>query len=222
MLLVVLTVLAVATVPLAGGRLGRLGALRLRGLWVLAGALGIQVLVISVIPGADETANRALHLGTYVAVLVWVAWSRGLPWRWPLVAGGFLNFLVIAVNEGVMPASRAAVRLAGLGGPAGFENSAPLADARLGFLGDVFAVPASWPLANVFSIGDVLIVVGVFLVVHRQCESFLAYLLARLGDAVLATMAWAGGPSLGAWRTNGSHGRSQRSTRRTPPIPIGS
>ena len=41
-----------------------------------------------------------------------------------------------------------------------FANSAYVANARLWFLGDVFAVPASWPFANVFSIGDVLIAVG--------------------------------------------------------------
>jgi hypothetical protein len=32
--------------------------------------------------------------------------------------------------------------------------------ARLWFLGDVFAIPASWPLANVFSVGDLLIAIG--------------------------------------------------------------
>ena len=35
-------------------------------------------------------------------------------------------------------------------------NSGVLAAPRLAFLGDVFAIPAGWPLANVFSIGDVL------------------------------------------------------------------
>lgn len=36
-----------------------------------------------------------------------------------------------------------------------------------------------------FSVGDVLIVLGLFLIVHRLCESYMAYVLARLGDAVL-------------------------------------
>jgi hypothetical protein len=83
-----------------------------------------------------------------------------------------------------MPASRAAQIAAGLVGRQGFENSAAVAHPNLGFLGDVFAVPADLPLANVFSIGDALLVLGTFLVVHRQCESYLAYRLARLGDAM--------------------------------------
>ena len=41
-----------------------------------------------------------------------------------------------------------------------FANAAYVEHARLWFLGDVFAIPASWPLANVFSVGDVLIALG--------------------------------------------------------------
>jgi hypothetical protein len=34
----------------------------------------------------------------------------------------------------------------------------------------VFYVPESWPLSNVFSIGDVLIVVGSTYLAHRWCS----------------------------------------------------
>ena len=54
--------------------------------------------------------------------------------------------------------------------PEVFENSAALSDPRLGFLGDIFAVPASWPLSNVFSIGDILIVVGGTYLAHQCCR----------------------------------------------------
>jgi hypothetical protein len=209
MLLVVLAIVAIVTVPLAGGRLGRLADVRLRAVWALAAALLAQVLIISVVPEGDETLHRVLHLATYVTVLAWIAINRDLRWRWTLVAGGVLNFVVIVANNGVMPASRAAVRAAGLGAGHGFENSAPVAHATLAFLGDVFAVPASFPFANVFSVGDGLIVLGIFLMLHRQCESFVAYLVARAG-------------SLGRWRETGSHERSRRSTRQTPPIHIAS
>ncbi len=222
MLLVVLAVLAIATVPLVGGRLGRLADVNLRAVWALAAALLAQVLIISVVPSGDETLRRALHLATYVAVLVWVAINHQLRWRWLVVAGGALNFVVIVANNGVMPASRTALKVAGLAGHKGFENSAPVANASLAFLGDVFAVPASLPLANVYSIGDLLIVLGIFVLLQRQCESFLAYLLARAGDVALRGLAVAGGPSLGACRETGSHARSRRSTRRTRPIPIAS
>jgi hypothetical protein len=54
--------------------------------------------------------------------------------------------------------------------PEVFENSRALSSPRLAFLGDVFYVPASWPLSNVFSIGDVLIVVGSTYLAHRWCS----------------------------------------------------
>jgi hypothetical protein len=49
-------------------------------------------------------------------------------------------------------------------------NSAPVADAALGFLGDVLAVPSWVPGAKVFSVGDVLIAVGAAIVVHVACR----------------------------------------------------
>ena len=91
----------------------------------------------------------------------------------PLVAlGAALNLLVISVNGGVMPASPSA--LAGAGLPVnepGFQNSTALAEPRLAFLGDVFSLPVSWPLSNVFSVGDVLIALGVAWAVHGICGS---------------------------------------------------
>ena len=70
-----------------------------------------------------------------------------------------------------MPADMDAWRRAGLKPvpPGVFENSQALSDPKLGFLGDIFAIPASWPLSNVFSIGDVLIVIGGTYLAHRVC-----------------------------------------------------
>jgi hypothetical protein len=71
-----------------------------------------------------------------------------------------------------MPASEEAMRAAGMPLPGGteFVNSAPVADAALGFLGDVLAVPSWVPGAKVFSVGDVLIAVGAAIVVHVACR----------------------------------------------------
>jgi Family of unknown function (DUF5317) len=49
-----------------------------------------------------------------------------------------------------------------------------LAEPRLAFLGDMFHLPASWPLSNVFSIGDILIALGIAWALHRICQSRLA------------------------------------------------
>ena len=70
------------------------------------------------------------------------------------------------------PASRSALERAGLHlNPHEFLNSGVLAHPHLAFLGDVLATPSWVPLANVFSIGDVLILCGVTWGAHRACGS---------------------------------------------------
>ena len=109
-----------------------------------------------------------MHLLSYGLVAAFVARNLWIPGV-PLVAlGGGLNLAAITANGGVMPADPDAVRRAGL--PlehADYINSAIVAHPRLAPLGDVFAVPAAFPLHNVFSIGDVLIAVGALVFVHR-------------------------------------------------------
>ena len=51
-----------------------------------------------------------------------------------------------------------------------FENSNVVAGARLWWLGDVFAIPKGWPFANVFSVGDLIIVLAVAYLAHAWCR----------------------------------------------------
>jgi hypothetical protein len=164
--------LGVVTVPLCGGRIGALADVRLRMVPLLFTALIVQILVTSVVTDWNDTLLRALHLGTY-AVLLFVLWAnRRIPGMWVIAAGAALNLAAIVANVGVMPSSRSAVRSAGLAAdPDGFVNSGVLEHPRLLFLGDIWAIPKGWPLANVFSIGDVVIAIGVFVAVHAICGS---------------------------------------------------
>ena len=186
MLIALLGLLAVLSVPVAGGRLTRLLDLHLRFTWVLLLGLLIQIVIISIVPGAaDDWLHRALHLGTYGLGFLWLAANPSFPWRWILTIGGALNFLVIAVNGGVMPASESALVRAGEEVGQAFTNSTAVEGARLAFLGDIFTVPSWVPFGNVFSIGDVLIVVGGFLMVHAACESRIGRLLVPIQDPPL-------------------------------------
>ncbi len=106
------------------------------------------------------------------AGFVWL--NRRIPGLWIIAVGAASNATAITVNNGTLPASAAALRRAGLPVRSDeFVNSGVLADPKLGFLGDVFAIPAGWPLANVFSIGDLLIVLGAAWGAHRICGSVL-------------------------------------------------
>ena len=161
MLLLVAIVVAVALVPLVRGDLRALAALRFRLPALLAAALVLQVLVITVLPGPATALRLTAYLSSYALAVAFLFLNRRVPGLWLVGAGALLNLLAIGANGGVMPATRGALATAGLGSPGEvFANAAYVAHARLWFLGDVFAIPASWPLANVFSLGDVLIGLG--------------------------------------------------------------
>jgi hypothetical protein len=170
MLVGLFVVLSVLSVPLLGGRLGRLGELTLRSAWLLPLALGAQVLVISVIPDGPPVALALIHGASYLLAGTFVWLNRAVPGLPVIAVGGLSNAVTIAVNGGTLPASPSALRRAGLPLTEDeFSNSAVIDDALLPWLGDVFAVPAGMPLANVFSIGDIVMALGAAYAVHRMC-----------------------------------------------------
>jgi hypothetical protein len=170
--LLALLALCLLTVPLLGGRLGRLSDIEFRRPGLAIAAVVLQTLTLAVLPGADRDLLAALHLLSYALLLGFLLANLTLPGLWLVGLGGGLNALAIAVNGGVMPARPEALAAAGISQSGGtFVNSGAVADPALWFLGDVFAVPEGWPLANVFSIGDVLLIVGAFVLVHRICGS---------------------------------------------------
>jgi hypothetical protein len=161
MLLLIAIVIAVALVPVIHGDLRALASLRFRLPGLLASALVLQILVITVFPGPRTTLRLTAYLASYALAVAFLFLNRRIPGLWLVGAGALLNLIAIGANNGVMPATRGALSTAGVH-PSGevFANSAYVDHARLWFLGDVFAIPASWPLANVFSVGDVLIGLG--------------------------------------------------------------
>lgn len=150
----------------AGGRLDGLAALRLRWAWLAVAGLLVQVVLFSetgdMLAGA---AGPAIYVGSTLAVFVAVARNLRIMGM-PLVALGSLsNLLAISANGGFMPADPAALHAAGLDGPGTHTNSIVLEDPAFEPLTDIFAIPASLPLANVFSVGDVLLGIGIVVVI---------------------------------------------------------
>ena len=160
------------TVPLAGGRLSRLGDVQVRWIGLAALAFAIQVVLVTVIPDGNPAVHRIVHLATYALAAACLLRNLDLRFLWIVGLGGLFNLIAIAANGGVMPASRGALETAGLEAQSGeFANSDAVDGANVAFLGDVFAVPDGWPGANVFSLGDIVMVVGVFLALHAAAGS---------------------------------------------------
>jgi hypothetical protein len=172
MLMLVVIGVCLLTVPLTGGRLLQLGDLRLRLPGLAVAGIAVQTLIVTVAPGdALAGLHAPLHVLSY-ALLGAFGWANRRVTGVPIVlAGGALNAVAILANGGVMPADPAvADAAANHAAPGEFINSTAIADARLGFLGDVLATPGSLPLQNVYSAGDVIIVVGLFVVVQAACH----------------------------------------------------
>jgi MFS family permease len=168
MLLGLLFLIALVTVPLAGGRLNALADLEIRRPWLAIAAIGIQVLIISVIPDVgSEQLHKGIHMGTYVLFGAFMWSNRRIPGLPVIALGGALNMLAIAANGGVMPADpELLVHEAQRAGAEGFVNSGAIDNARLAFLGDNFATPDWFPLHNVYSVGDAVIFAGVMILLH--------------------------------------------------------
>jgi len=149
----------------AGGRVSALAEIHIHW-WALALAgLAFQLLLFGPVL-ADRVGDAGPLLYVASSALVFLAMLRNLDLPgFPLLAvGAALNMLVIVANGGFMPSAPGAWEL--LNGTAGlpvttFTNSTLIhAGTTLPFLGDVLALPRPIPLANVFSVGDVLIGLG--------------------------------------------------------------
>jgi len=180
-ILVFAVAVAALSVPLFGGSLGRLATARIKGGWTIALALVLQVVIISVIPKQMlGWRGQTVELASYVLAVAFLVMNRRVPWLWLVGLGGLCNLVAIGANAGVMPASPVALRAAGgVRHPGQFTNSTVLSRPHLAWLGDNFSVPSSLPLANVFSVGDVLLAVGALLLLHSLCASAPARALRR-------------------------------------------
>jgi hypothetical protein len=172
-ILVFSVIVAALSVIVCGGSLANVAGLKLGRRWAIGLALALQVLIISVIPKeVDGWRGQGLELISYGLAAAFVVSNRRIPWLWLVALGGLSNLAAIGANAGVMPASEVALRAAGRVRHAGqFLNSTSLPKPHLEFLGDIFSVPRTWPLANVFSVGDVLLAVGALLLLHSVCGS---------------------------------------------------
>jgi hypothetical protein len=162
---------------LRGGRLIRLADLQIRWPGLALVAVALQV------PLVYNLLHDRVVLGVSVAqLLLGVAWLLviGLVWvNWrlpgmPLVGLGIgCNLLVMTLNGGWMPITPEALsqlgRLAWVesGGhaakiPGSKSVMLPRAETRLWWLSDIFVLAPPFPVPAAFSVGDVLIALGIF------------------------------------------------------------
>jgi hypothetical protein len=161
------TVAGLACGLLLGGNLAALGRLQVRHLELAYIAVALQVVAFpsEVLPWSMPTsAARILWLASYALLLTLVAVNRRVTGFALIGAGIVSNLVAILANGGLMPAKPSALRAAGVS----FHlrnNSVTSAHANVSWLIDRFAWPSWLPLANVFSVGDILIGLGLLAVI---------------------------------------------------------
>jgi hypothetical protein len=150
---------------LAGGRLDRLSTVRFRWAPLALLGLAVQVALFSdPLATMVGDAGPPIYVASTAAVLVAVLRNLDITGLPVVAIGAASNLIAIVVNGGYMPADPDA--LASIGGiDPGYSNSSVTADPVLWPLTDIFAIPAWVPFANVFSIGDVLLGIGVALTI---------------------------------------------------------
>lgn len=159
-----------------GGRLSRIADHSFRLAWLIVLAFSLQ-LVLFVLEGrveGIETWSGLIFIFSYLLLFpaVLANWKvKGMPWAG---VGMFLNFVAIAANGGKMPVSTWGLRysgqeklLASLREGAGVMHALVTENTRLWFLGDVLVFPRPYPLPTVFSVGDLLLLIGLFLLVQH-------------------------------------------------------
>jgi hypothetical protein len=154
-------VIAVPLGLLLGGHLASLGTVKVRWAPLAVLALAVQLILFAgPVARAVGELGPPIYLASMGAVLLVVLANLRLPGV-PLIAiGAASNLLAILANGGYMPADPAALASLGRSAGEGYTNSVVLADPAFRPLTDIFAMPSWLPLANVFSVGDVLIGVG--------------------------------------------------------------
>ena len=188
MLLLYAVILGLVAGLLSGGKLSALGMTHIR-LWPVAliGLFAQLLLFSSPLAAVVGPWGPSLYVVSTVAVLMALVVNLRQPGFWLIIIGALANFAVIVANGGQMPAAPDA--WAALNGVAAvpttaFSNSI-LAGPHtvLPFLGDNFVLPRPVPLANVFSIGDVLIGAGGALFVYQAMHGRVLPRLVRRPEA---------------------------------------
>jgi hypothetical protein len=151
---------------LVGGRLQGLSSIHFRWAWVFLLGLAVQLVLFSdYVTARIGEAGVPIYVGSTLAVAAVIALNlriRGMP---IVLLGAVSNLVAIVANGGYMPASVEAIRSLGKPVKDGYSNSSFVSDPALPWLTDIFALPPWLPFSNVYSIGDVLIGLGVVVVI---------------------------------------------------------
>jgi hypothetical protein len=166
--------LALVAGVLLGGQPSRLGSVRVAWWWVGLAAFAAQIAAVNG-PGRENDALAiSLIVGSYVAIALVTLLNNRLPGARVFLVGLLMNLACMLANGGLMPVTPEALAVAGRAeewrigaGTTGTRVQGskdvilPADQTRLALLSDRYWTGLPGRLSIVFSLGDVLLVVGV-------------------------------------------------------------
>ncbi len=177
---VVTAIVSGAIGHIRGGRLDNLSQLSIRWSGLVLIALGLQIVVIYG-PGRSDARSYSfaalLLLGSYALLFATVLANWRLPGMLLLGLGAALNFLVILANGGWMPVTAEHLAAAGfISSPTALTSGDRVLyskdvvldspETNLPWLSDVFMIPKAGLFSAVFSVGDALMMLGLFILIQ--------------------------------------------------------
>lgn len=154
----------------------------LRFKYPLIGLAGLWMQVIVINTDLRQLLKISPYEGiiyslAYLMVFVFFLLNWALPGFSLVAAGCLLNTLVISLNNGQMPLSATAARLAGqmtlysrASSTAGkmWTTYTQVSDqTQIFWLGDIIPIPKPFPVPTVISIGDIFILIGIFWLIQK-------------------------------------------------------
>lgn len=165
-------ILSIIIALLRRGRIRLLAELDIKSIWLVF--IPAVIIITSMIIGRFMEkplwikTTGMLHIAATIAFLVFFWANRKLPGMKWFIVGWILNLFPVMFNAGKMPVNRWAASVAGmekaLANPDMMRHIAMSDSTKFNFLGDNF--PSPKPIPGVFSVGDVLMMIGLFILIQ--------------------------------------------------------
>ncbi len=176
MILIALCLALLLGLAVVGGRVSSLASVDVKWGWLAPLAFLMQAYLIffpADRAGGLLSARSLLLMASHILLLAVVWRNRHLGGVKLIGLGLLLNFLVMVVNGGFMPITPEALVQIGYDGNASQLETGYIVgrtknvvvepgEAALWFLSDLMVIPRPFPIPTALSVGDLLIVAGVF------------------------------------------------------------
>lgn len=163
-----------------GGKFRRLRYLNYKNMWILISGIAIQYMLIflSGLDGLDIVNNimlftKEIQVLSYALILFGIITNIKYKSLWLILAGYFMNFIVIWRNGWKMPILLEAVPLIAMPSlkemvETGRALYIPITQGtKLPALGNIIVFADPYPIAKIISMGDLIVGFGVFILIQE-------------------------------------------------------